>query len=191
MHNTKDEVEIKITKKDRIYLSIILSLVCIITLVAILVPRYYQTLNSNKPDTNASGSQATPPSNPDSETGSNSGNNSEDNSGTNPDNNAGEDNFITTTDFINCYSTKALNKLIDVNSFYNNSFGKFLDSNNILKVDILNIDQTSFSQLEQYATIICEQTDGQNPLIEEYIMLNDVLLNNINYFKNLLNNLKK
>lgn len=49
MKRTKDNIQIEITKKDSVYLAIIFSLVCIIAIVCILIPRYYKTKDANLP----------------------------------------------------------------------------------------------------------------------------------------------
>lgn len=72
MAHAKDEIEIKFSKKDTIYLSIIMVLVCVVALVAILVPRYYKV---NPP--------TTPPLNNESTSQSPSGDNKNNNTGKN------------------------------------------------------------------------------------------------------------
>lgn len=52
MQNSKDEIEIKFSKKDIVYLSLIAVLVCIVALVAILVPRYYKLKQTTVPPLN-------------------------------------------------------------------------------------------------------------------------------------------
>ena len=49
MSNSKDEITIKITGRDKIYLSIIAALLAIIVILAIVLPRPYKTVEVEKP----------------------------------------------------------------------------------------------------------------------------------------------
>ncbi len=63
MAYTNEEIEIKFSKKDTIYLTIILVLICIMALVCVLVPRYYKLQQTIPPLNNEATGQS--PSAPD------------------------------------------------------------------------------------------------------------------------------
>lgn len=144
MKHTKDNLEITITKKDRIYLSIILSLICVIALVSILVPRYFK---QNPPPNNTDTTQTTPtPSTPDNSHGENSSENNN-------------------VDYASLYSTLSINILKEVGMPYS-TLARHLDNNNYLNVAGLNLSTEQLSQIESlaqpiYSTLNNYITNGQ------------------------------
>lgn len=174
MSNTKDEIEIKITKKDRIYLSIILAIVCIAAVVCILVPRHYilQERNSSN-QTNppaASGSPTTPtiPSTP-----------SEPEEPTNPDD-----------EFIDTYSNKSLKIIVEAGGGYA-LFAKYQNSEGNIDASKINLSSVNINELESIAQPLYEmfQThiSGGQAITESFINSNNELFNSITAFTNKLN----
>ena len=124
MSNTKDEIEIKITQKDKAYLSVILCLICIVAIVCILVPRYYQLHpNPQTPSTN----QTETPTNPDTPQS--------------PDQNL---------QYANLYSTLVINTLKTLGMPYS-TLARHLDSQNNLDVVGLQITDPQLWVLEELA----------------------------------------
>lgn len=78
MAYSKDEIEIKFSKKDTIYLSIIMVLVCVVALVAILVPRYYKVNPPTTPSLNNEATGQTPSGNDQNNSGKNNNSSKED-----------------------------------------------------------------------------------------------------------------
>ena len=163
MNHTKDEIQISITKKDRIYLSIILLLICIVAIVCILVPRYYE-LQNNTP---------TPPSS--SETGSGGPNNSDP---ANTDKPSQQPDTSVNTAYQNSYTTFVLNQLKPLGMPYS-TLANYLDSFNILDVIGLNINSTQLENLEDlsqpiYETLINYVNNGTQ-ITNALINSNDLL----------------
>lgn len=145
MKHTKDEIEITITKKDRVYLSIILSLICVVAIVCILVPRYYQLQNN----------PTLPPTS--SQTG---------NSNNTDTNNSTQTDVSLNNIYQNAYTTLVLNKLKPLGMPYS-TLSNYLDSFNILDVVGLNINSSQLDNLEMLSLPIHEAfTDYTNNNIQ-------------------------
>lgn len=160
MKHTKDEIEITITKKDRVYLSIILSLICIVAIVCILVPRYYQLQNDK-------------PTNPNNSQTGNTHNPNEPNT-----NNSTQTGVSLNSLYQNAYTTIVLNQLKPLGMPYS-TLSNHLDSFNILDVVGLNINSSQLDNLETLSLPIYEAfTDYTNNNIQittELINSNDLL----------------
>lgn len=170
MKHTKDEIEIKFDKKDRVYLSIILSLICIVAVVSILVPRYYQ-LNSSSttPPTLSQGNQS-------SSTGSSNNSQTSDQNQT----------------YSSLYSTLVINSLKTLGMPYS-TLSRHLDSQNNLNVVGLNISEPQLWVLEELAfpiySTLTTYCNNQTPITIELINQNDTLYSQIVAFSNALNQL--
>ena len=160
MKHTKDEIEINITKKDRIYLSIILSLIFIVAIVCILVPRYYQLQNNQQ--TNIPNNQAG--------NSSNSNQNSQD-----TDSNQDTSTSVNQA-YKNHYSTLVINSLKTVGMPYS-TLANHLDRYNILDVTGLNITTTELANLESLALPIY---NALNNYINNGFEITATLINNDN-----------
>lgn len=164
----KNEIIIKISKKDRIYLSIILCIVCICACIAILVPRYYKTKYNNVAGnyTNNNSSQTTP--------NYNNSNNSN-------------------TNYSNSTSVELLNKLINVGEPFSSIASKYV-SNGDLNTTLLDVNDNDITTLNTSAETILtliKNKETTTTLTVNVIFNDEVLFNKINEFLNTLENLEK
>ena len=168
MNKTKDEIVIKITQKDKIYLSVILCLICVIACVCILAPRYYQLKNQNS---------TTPPTLPGDSSASQQ-----------PNNSANYDNSM----YASLYSTSVINSLNSLGMPYS-TLSRHLDSHGYLNVIGLQISEAQLWVLEELAlpiyTTISSLSTNQTPLTIELINNNNLLYSQIVKFSNELNSI--
>ncbi len=174
MKHTKDEIEIQVTKKDRIYLSIILSLILVVALVCILVPRYYYLQNKDTPAISANGNLSN-----DNSTTPEQSSSAQDNT------NGNSINYL----YKNYYSTLVINSLKDLGMPYS-TLANHLDSYEIL--DVLGIGITTselenleslalpiYSELQKYIedniTITADIIDSNNSLHSQIVAFSNTL----------------
>lgn len=167
----KNEIEIKISTKDKVYLAIILCLIIAVLLVFVYVPRYYKLKYANNSSTstntqNSGSPNQTPPSS--------SGN-------TSP---------ITQAQAQDSYCTKVMVLLADSGDMFK-TFKNYLTADNVINTALLGITDYDFLLLENMAKQIY---DNLTPIIKDGkvyqadIVLYDQLITDINSFKDYLNN---
>jgi len=125
MNYTKDEITINITKKARVWLSVILCAIFLLTATIILVHRHnYLLSRSSTPaeQQEQSGGGSTP---------------------TGP--------FVEDVDLENCSLTQILQILDDVGGTYHSWFGIYLDSSRVVDKVKANLTQSRYTQLEAHA----------------------------------------
>ena len=168
--NTKEEIKINITKKDKVYLSIILSLICVVAVVCVLVPRYFYLQQNTQPPTNNT---------------TNNNSNNDSNNTAPPTTNNGDN-----SQYQDYYSTLVINIVKQAGMPYS-TMTKHLDSNNILNVTGIGITQSQLQQLENLAQPIYntlqEYISNNQPITAQLINSDDDLYTNIFTFSNLLN----
>ena len=164
----KDEeyIKIKLSRKGRLCLSLILCAICIIAVTAILVPRYIYLQNQKQ------SSQAEQVQEPD----------------TSP--------TYSYQVLQNSDTSKVLVLLSSINDFYYQTFHQYLDSTDVVDSTKLNINDTSFAQMEQYSSTMWQEyqtnfVDAGIEFSEENIVENNVFTTYPNQLNNLLSSLLK
>lgn len=177
MNHTKDEIEIKVTKKDRFYLSIILSLICVVAVVCILVPRYYQLQNQN-------------PSAPTTSDTSQKGDLTDSSENTPSDESSGEQTTSINQAYKNYYSTLVINTLKSVGMPYS-TLSHHLDTSNILDVAGIGISTAELTNLEYLSqpiyTMLTNYINSGTAITTSLINSDNALYSQIVAFSNALN----
>lgn len=166
----KDQIEIRITTKDKIYLCVIMLLIITVVLVFVYVPRYYKL--------KFSGSSAT----------------SSNNGSSSIQNPSSENTFecdIPIEDLKNCYTTKVLVLLCKNGNMFS-SMKNYLTKDNYLDANLLKLTTAKYSKLEELAEPIFNKINSlpNNSPTEDDILLDDELTSSIAIFKNTLDNLQ-
>ena len=166
MNHTKDEITINITKKAKIWLSVILCAILVLTATIILIHRHNYLLSRQTPPTEQDGG------------------------GSEPETPGGP--YVDDVDLSTSYLTQILQILDDVSGTYHSWFGIYFDNARVVDKVKANLTPSRYTQLESHAeyTMQIVERDYYSQLKEvtaETIFDSEDFQNATTTLKNLLN----
>ena len=165
MNHTKDEITINITKKAKIWLSVILCAILVLTATIILIHRHNYLLSSSTPAEQSEESTTPPvPTGP----------------------------FIDGVDLDASYLNQVLHVLDDVGGTFHNWFGIYFDNHGIVDKVKANLTESRYTQIENHSATMMQIVERDyyskgKVVNEETIFDSEDFHNSTVQLKNLLN----